>query len=638
MNPSEGTGAGVVPILPGIFKQNFNFVDKARKARPNPFDYAESVFAESMLESLPSTVSQSSSSIGTISKDLSTFKERISEIKDPQSVKRLRIIFITFVLFLIGIISIFIKFHKKVTELVINIVMVRQLDQQFTFVGHLANRFSTILLAASRIRTFTSILDQDPYKPIFTEYNFTESKEYVFSLYFINIRKLQNYSASIVESHEKIIRLEEELNFKDGATPIPLMYKSKYLENEESLINYSFAVMELVVKTLQLINFGSLKEALEIREKDPDQSYIYDRTRDFLLYNTNMSLRTYTEKIVEKYLDALHDKTQSGKLLEIALNAISLGFIIILFFVMLPIVFRVVSEKSKVMKGFAYVKKSEIADILNWASAFDIRSSSKSLKLLAETRKDKVYEIMTMEKEKKAALLAKKDEAPSGEAVRTNKLRDLIRNIFKFDNEEQKEEKKEEELEGLDNSLPSGFGSLFASHEDDSKGSKNQPIDSGSKLNQILEKESKKEENTNNGSFLNNDQSNVQEPILPSEKENKQDGESEIEKLALQRKKLSLSKTEYFLNRNSKNSVSLRRRAILKVGSIFFIFVIYSALNIVYIVLFNNYASAASNQYNDIQMRIPLMSQLTFMCRQALFENDTKYLISTPGILFSFKN
>eukprot|EP01022_Parablepharisma_sp_SALTPOND_P000771 TRINITY_DN105021_c0_g1_i1.p1 TRINITY_DN105021_c0_g1~~TRINITY_DN105021_c0_g1_i1.p1 ORF type:complete len:1050 (+),score=83.84 TRINITY_DN105021_c0_g1_i1:89-3151(+) len=105
MNPSEGSGPKVVSMLPHIFRMNSEFEKKAKRAAPNPFDYAESVFAESMLESLPSTVSQSSSSIGTISKDLTTFKERISEIKDPHSVKRLRGIFISFVLFLIGIVS-----------------------------------------------------------------------------------------------------------------------------------------------------------------------------------------------------------------------------------------------------------------------------------------------------------------------------------------------------------------------------------------------------------------------------------------------------------------------------------------------------------------------------------------------------
>ncbi len=66
-------------------------------------------------------------------------------------------------------------------------------------------------------------------------------------------------------------------------------------------------------------------------------------------------------------------------------------------------------------------------------------------------------------------------------------------------------------------------------------------------------------------------------------------------------------------------------------GVIFLLFIIYSALNIVYIVLFNSYAVSASKQYNDIEMRMPLMSQVTFMCRQAFFENDTHYLLTQEG-------
>ena len=76
-------------------------------------------------------------------------------------------------------------------------------------------------------------------------------------------------------------------------------------------------------------------------------------------------------------------------------------------------------------------------------------------------------------------------------------------------------------------------------------------------------------------------------------------------------------------------SLSLRRRALLKVSLIFVLFVIYSILNIVYIVMFNKYAVLASDQYNDIQMRRPLMSEVALMCRQAFFENDTHYLVSS---------
>ena len=180
MNPSEGSGPKVAAILPHIFRMNSEFDKKAKKAA-GPFDYAESVFAESMLESLPSTVSQSSNSIGAISKDLTTFKERISEIKDPPSVKKLRWIFISLVLFLIAIVSnLFFTSSYIVTELVISIVSIRQLEQQFTFVGDLADRFNTIMLATNRVRTFTAILDiDDPFKPTFTSRDFDASKQYV---------------------------------------------------------------------------------------------------------------------------------------------------------------------------------------------------------------------------------------------------------------------------------------------------------------------------------------------------------------------------------------------------------------------------------------------------------------------------
>ncbi|MDR3549677.1 MAG: hypothetical protein P4M11_15635 [Candidatus Pacebacteria bacterium] len=105
MNPSEGAGPRLTAILPQIFRMNSEFDKRVQRGNQNPFDYAESVFAESMLESLPSTASQSSSSIGTISKDLTAFKERIAESEDPTSVKRLRIILIIFVVFIVGVVS-----------------------------------------------------------------------------------------------------------------------------------------------------------------------------------------------------------------------------------------------------------------------------------------------------------------------------------------------------------------------------------------------------------------------------------------------------------------------------------------------------------------------------------------------------
>lgn len=131
------------------------------------------------------------------------------------------------------------------------------------------------------------------------------------------------------------------------------------------------------------------------------------------------------------------------------LNSASLGVILLLFFLIVPIVIRVVNEKSKVMKGFAYVKKKEITEILTWASAFDVHSSAKSLKLLAETSKDKVYEIMKMQQEKKKENDNKHSQ--KAELEKNNKLRNLIRNIFKFDDENSPVERKD--TDEIENSL-----------------------------------------------------------------------------------------------------------------------------------------------------------------------------------------
>ncbi len=129
----------------------------------------------------------------------------------------------------------------------------------------------------------------------------------------------------------------------------------------------------------------------------------------------------------------------------------SLGVIVILFFLVVPIIITVVSEKSKVMKGFAYITKKEITEIINWASAFDIRSSAKSLKLLAETRKDKVYALMQMQKEKKQA---KEEKQQSVEVEKSNKLRTLIRTIFKFEDDVSPPHRRDEEGLEFENSLP----------------------------------------------------------------------------------------------------------------------------------------------------------------------------------------
>jgi len=110
MNPKEGTGLKILSILPQVFKMNSEMDNKAHGINKGPFDYAESVFAESMLESLPSTASQSSNSIGALTKDLTTFKEKVSEDDDPPSVKRLRYILIIFAFFIIGIVSKFLPY------------------------------------------------------------------------------------------------------------------------------------------------------------------------------------------------------------------------------------------------------------------------------------------------------------------------------------------------------------------------------------------------------------------------------------------------------------------------------------------------------------------------------------------------
>jgi hypothetical protein len=57
--------------------------------------------------------------------------------------------------------------------------VVIELSKQFTFLGFLADRFSTLFLAANRIRTFTTFLSAEPYMPAYTEGDYAESKGYV---------------------------------------------------------------------------------------------------------------------------------------------------------------------------------------------------------------------------------------------------------------------------------------------------------------------------------------------------------------------------------------------------------------------------------------------------------------------------
>ena len=225
----------------------------------------------------------------------------------------------------------------------------------------------------------------------------------------------------------------------------------------------------------------------------------------------------------------------------------------ILFFVILPIVFRVVNEKSKVMKGFAYVKKKEIGDILSWASAFDIKSSFKSLKLLAENRKEKVYEMMNSQKEKQVSVIISKKEEPvpepevvipedpaETEAQRSMKLRDLIRKMFKFEAEE---DKKQPALP-VDSATAQNNGTADAGSVsgmvalNDSKNGIEEADPSPKNLNPSKDNLSK----GNNGNTPPNEEpSSVLDPIM---KEEKGKEESFDEKIYLQRKKQSLARTE----------------------------------------------------------------------------------------------
>lgn len=168
--------------------------------------------------------------------------------------------------------------------------------------GYLSERLTTLFLAANRIRTFNSLIEPWPGKPFYSEQNFTESKDYLF-----------DYSELIISAHQKIVQVEENLNLIDGAKPVPLIYKNKYMENEETHISYSFAVIEFVVKMLQLISFDSLKTAINTLELKRESQLLYNRTRDFLIYNSNSSLRINSEEIVDKYLGILKSQADAGK-------------------------------------------------------------------------------------------------------------------------------------------------------------------------------------------------------------------------------------------------------------------------------------------------------------------------------------
>ena len=117
------------------------------------------------------------------------------------------------------------------------------------------------------------------------------------------------------------MQVEDNLNLYDGAKPITLLYKNKYMENEESTINYSFAIMEFIVKMLQLITYDSLQVALQKIQSEASVRSLYSRTRDFLIYNSNMSLRISSEEIVDKYLGILKSQADTGKMVCYILNS-----------------------------------------------------------------------------------------------------------------------------------------------------------------------------------------------------------------------------------------------------------------------------------------------------------------------------
>lgn len=117
----------------------------------------------------------------------------------------------------------------------------------------------------------------------------------------------------IISSHQQIVKEEDSLHLTDGAQIISLLYKTKEMKNEVNSISYSFAVIEYVVKMLQLVSYESL-EAARASLAESDAFVSYSRTREFLIYNSNSSLRIASEDIIEKYFDILTDKAASGKI------------------------------------------------------------------------------------------------------------------------------------------------------------------------------------------------------------------------------------------------------------------------------------------------------------------------------------
>eukprot|EP00826_Nyctotherus_ovalis_P040290 TRINITY_DN395_c0_g4_i3.p1 TRINITY_DN395_c0_g4~~TRINITY_DN395_c0_g4_i3.p1 ORF type:complete len:407 (+),score=125.75 TRINITY_DN395_c0_g4_i3:1619-2839(+) len=273
--------------------------------------------------------------------------------------------------------------------------------------------------------------------------------------------------------------------------------------------------------------------------------------------------------------------------------------VIAIFFLVVPIVIKVVREKSVVMAGFAYVTKKEIGEIIEWASVFDVHLKKVSFKLLAETRKEKVLEIMKIDNEEHTVKEDKKDPEDGQEQDKSSRLRNLIRNVFKFGDNSPKESKEEDQA---------GFDSYLSkkqySHEDPVEHS----TDNMSKAAKKNEEEKKEE--------------NQEDSILPLNIKPVFDEEEII----CRRKKESLSKID----------LSLRRRSLLKISIIFILFMIYLIINLIYIVMVHSYALKASKQNNHIQMRRALMAQVSLMCFQAFFENDPRYLTSQSGSVKHF--
>ena len=250
-----------------------------------------------------------------------------------------------------------------------------------------------------------------------------------------------------------------------------------------------------------------------------------------------------------------------------------------LFFFIIPIVTRVVKEKSIVMKGFAYITKKEILDILNWAKLFDVNNGHiKSFKVLAENAKLKVYELMKMEdnKDSKSGKHIKEEDKDQ-EQNKKDKLRSLVKSIFKFETK-QKNEKDDNRFD-----------------------------------NDFLEE--KKQINDDIEFSMQNESLVSMEPIKPEIKL-----EINEEKIIRKQKKINLAKID----------VSLRRKSLLKISITFVIFIAYLSLNLVFIITIHSYATKASSQYMNIKLRRPYTEAILMMSIETFYQNNTYYLISHP--------